>query len=63
MCCIVDSTQSTSVIWIFGHIQDAESPKEGWDNMVCFFAVNNTKARKTQLKTELNTLEKRESVC
>ena len=32
--------------------------KLGIYHMVCFFAVN-TKARKIQLKTELNTLEKR----
>ena len=51
------------MIWILGHIQDAESLMEAWDNMVCFFAVNYTKARKIQFKIELNTLEKRKSVC
>ena len=42
---------------ILGHIQDAMLPKEAWDSLVKLFAVN-TKARKLQFKTELNTLEK-----
>jgi hypothetical protein len=42
---------------MLGHIQDAMLPKEAWDSLVKLFAVN-TKARKLQLKTELNTLEK-----
>ena len=42
---------------MLGHIQDALLPKEAWDSLVIFFAVN-TKARKLLLKTELNTLEK-----
>jgi hypothetical protein len=42
---------------MLGHIQEAQSPKEAWDNLVSLFVVN-TKARKLQLKTELNTLEK-----
>ena len=41
---------------MLGHIQDALLPKEAWDSLVKLFAVN-TKARKLQLKTELNTLE------
>ena len=39
-----------------GHIQDSLLPKEAWDNLVKLFVIN-TKARKLQLKTELNTLE------
>ena len=42
---------------MLGHIQDTLLPKEAWDNLVKLFVVN-TKARKLQLKTELNTLEK-----
>ena len=42
---------------MLGHIQDALLPKEAWDSLVKLFVVN-TKARKLQLKTELNTLEK-----
>ena len=42
---------------MLGHIQETISPKEAWDSLVKLFAVN-TKARKLQLKTELNTLEK-----
>ena len=42
---------------MLGHIQDTLLPKEAWDSLVIFFAVN-TKARKLLLKTELNTLEK-----
>ena len=42
---------------MLGHIQDAMLPKEACDSLVKLFAVN-TKARKLQLKTELNTLGK-----
>ena len=42
---------------MIGHIQDANSPKEAWDNLVTLDVVN-TKARKLQLKTELNTVQK-----
>ena len=42
---------------MLGHIQDGLIPKEAWDNLVKLFEVN-TKARKLQLKTELNILEK-----
>ena len=41
-----------------GHIQNAKSPKEAWDNLIKDFAVN-TKARRMQLKNELHTIEKR----
>ena len=44
---------------IIGHIQDAKSPKEAWDNLIKFNA-NNTKARKIQLKNELNTIKRGE---
>ncbi|MCO5574513.1 hypothetical protein L7F22_028298 [Adiantum nelumboides] len=39
---------------IVGHIQDATSPKDAWDNLIAFNATN-TRARKIQLKNELNT--------
>ncbi|MCO5554790.1 hypothetical protein L7F22_008325 [Adiantum nelumboides] len=39
------------------HIQDATSPKQAWDMLVSFDTTN-TKARKMQLKTELNTVKK-----
>ena len=42
---------------MLGHIQDALLPKEAWDNLVKLFVIN-TKERKIQLKTKLNTLEK-----
>ncbi|MCO5590389.1 hypothetical protein L7F22_044359 [Adiantum nelumboides] len=41
---------------IVGHIQDVDSPKHAWDNLIAF-NVNNTRARKIQLKTELNTIK------
>ncbi|MCO5549891.1 hypothetical protein L7F22_003366 [Adiantum nelumboides] len=40
-----------------GHIQDADSPMDVWDNLVAFNATN-TRARKIQLKNELNTIKK-----
>ena len=42
---------------MLGHINDAMLPKEAWDSLVKLFTVN-TKGRKIQLKTQLNTLEK-----
>ncbi|MCO5612344.1 hypothetical protein L7F22_066611 [Adiantum nelumboides] len=42
---------------IVGHIQDANSPKDAWDNLIAFNATN-TRARKIQLKNELNTIKK-----
>ncbi|MCO5599958.1 hypothetical protein L7F22_054065 [Adiantum nelumboides] len=41
------------------HIQDATSPKQAWDTLVSVDTTN-TKARKIQLKNELNTIKKRE---
>ena len=40
------------------HIQDVEFPKEAWDKLVKFFATN-TKTKKNQLKTKLNTIERK----
>ncbi|MCO5567324.1 hypothetical protein L7F22_021014 [Adiantum nelumboides] len=42
---------------IVGRIQDADSPKDMWDNLNTFNATN-TRARKIQLKNELNTIKK-----
>ena len=42
---------------MIGHIQDATSPKEAWDRLLSFDTTN-TKARKLQLKNELNTVKK-----
>ncbi|MCO5550227.1 hypothetical protein L7F22_003709 [Adiantum nelumboides] len=42
---------------IVGHIQDADSPKDAWDNLIAFNATN-TRARKIQLKNGLNTIKK-----
>ncbi|MCO5546979.1 hypothetical protein L7F22_000419 [Adiantum nelumboides] len=42
---------------IVGHIEDANSPKDAWDNLIAFNATN-TRARKIQLKNELNTIKK-----
>ena len=42
---------------MIGHIQDANTPKEAWDRLVSF-ETTNTKARKIQLKNELNTVKK-----
>ncbi|MCO5596317.1 hypothetical protein L7F22_050378 [Adiantum nelumboides] len=42
---------------IVGHIQDVDSPKNAWDNLIAFNA-NNTRARKMQIKNKLNTIEK-----
>ncbi|MCO5548335.1 hypothetical protein L7F22_001792 [Adiantum nelumboides] len=47
------SVQDTMI----GHIQDATSPKQAWDKLVSFDTTN-TKARKIQLKNELNTVKK-----
>ncbi|MCO5579973.1 hypothetical protein L7F22_033840 [Adiantum nelumboides] len=47
------SVQDTMI----GHIQDAISPKQAWDRLVSVDTIN-TKARKIQLKNELNTVKK-----
>ncbi|MCO5567591.1 hypothetical protein L7F22_021285 [Adiantum nelumboides] len=47
------SVQDTMI----GHIQDATSPKQAWDRFVSVDTTN-TKARKIQLKNELNTVKK-----
>jgi SpoVK/Ycf46/Vps4 family AAA+-type ATPase len=39
------------------HIQDAKSPKQGWDTLVKMYSTN-TQARKMQLKQELHNLQK-----
>ncbi|MCO5599519.1 hypothetical protein L7F22_053625 [Adiantum nelumboides] len=44
---------------IVGHIQDTDSSEDAWDNLIAFNATN-TRARKTQLKNELNTIKKRD---
>ncbi|MCO5547562.1 hypothetical protein L7F22_044528 [Adiantum nelumboides] len=41
---------------IVGHIKDADSLKDAWDNLIAFNA-NNIRARKIQLKNELNTIK------
>ena len=43
---------------MIGHVQDVVSPKEAWDNLMKFFA-SNTRARKIQLKMDLNTVERK----
>ena len=43
---------------MIGHIQDTVSPKEAWDNLMKLFA-SNTRAKKIQLKMELNTVERK----
>ncbi|MCO5604479.1 hypothetical protein L7F22_058645 [Adiantum nelumboides] len=47
------SVQDTMI----GHIQDATSSKQTWDRLVSFDTTN-TKARKIQLKNELNIVKK-----
>ncbi|MCO5586121.1 hypothetical protein L7F22_040061 [Adiantum nelumboides] len=47
------SVQDTMI----GHIQDATSSKKAWDKLVSVDTTN-TKARKIQLKNELNTVKK-----
>ncbi|MCO5566304.1 hypothetical protein L7F22_019980 [Adiantum nelumboides] len=47
------SVQDTMI----GNIQDATSPKQAWDRLVSADTTN-TKARKIQLKNELNTVKK-----
>ncbi|MCO5596794.1 hypothetical protein L7F22_050864 [Adiantum nelumboides] len=42
---------------MIGHIQEATSPKQAWDKLVSVDTTN-TKARKIQLKNELNTVKK-----
>ncbi|MCO5558297.1 hypothetical protein L7F22_011876 [Adiantum nelumboides] len=37
--------------------KNADSPKDAWDNLIAFNATN-TRARKIQLKNELNTIKK-----
>ena len=43
---------------MIGNIQDAKSPKEVWDELVNQYETI-TKARKEQLKNELNTISKK----
>ncbi len=43
---------------MIGHIQDAHTPAEAWQNLVQMFQTN-TKARKLQLKQELHIVEKK----
>ncbi len=43
---------------MIGHIHDAHTPAEAWQNLVQMFQTN-TKARKLQLKQELHTMEKK----
>ena len=43
---------------MIGHIQDADSPKEAWDELVKIYETN-TKARKLQLKNYFNTVSKK----
>jgi len=43
---------------MIGHIQDAHTPTETWQNLVQMFQTN-TKARKLQLKQELHIVEKK----
>ena len=43
---------------MIGHIQDAMPPNEAWDILVQIFATN-TRARKIQLKNELNIVERK----
>jgi hypothetical protein len=43
---------------MIGHIQDAHTPAEAWQNLVQMF-LKNTKARKLQLKQELHIVEKK----
>ena len=47
------SVQDTMI----GHIQDATSLKQAWDTLLSFDTTN-TKARKLQLKNDLNTVKK-----
>ncbi|MCO5559754.1 hypothetical protein L7F22_013356 [Adiantum nelumboides] len=55
---IVESLTFVSVHdTMIGHIQDATSPKQAWDMLVSVDTTN-TKARKIQLKNELNTVKK-----
>ena len=42
---------------MIGHIQDADSPAIAWKNLVKMFETN-TKARKLQLKSELNNIKR-----
>ena len=42
---------------MIGHIQDAKSPKEAWENLVTVDQTH-TRARKMQLKDEPNTVKK-----
>ncbi|MCO5592102.1 hypothetical protein L7F22_046097 [Adiantum nelumboides] len=44
---------------IVGHIQDANSPQDAWNNLIAFNATN-TKARKIELKNYLNTTKKKD---
>ncbi|MCO5558523.1 hypothetical protein L7F22_012108 [Adiantum nelumboides] len=41
---------------IVGYIYDVDSPKDAWDNLIAFNATN-TRARKIQLKNELNLIK------
>ena len=43
---------------MIGHIQDADSPKEAWAELVKIYETN-TKARKLQLKNDFNTISKK----
>jgi hypothetical protein len=43
------------------HIQDAKSPKQGWDTLVKMYNTN-TQACKMQLKQELHNLQKNKNI-
>ena len=43
---------------MIGHIQDAETPKEAWDELVKIYKTN-TKARKLHLKNNFNMVSKK----
>ena len=43
---------------MIGHVQDVVSPKKAWDSLMKLFA-SNTRAKKIQLKIELNTVERK----
>ncbi|MCO5590791.1 hypothetical protein L7F22_044766 [Adiantum nelumboides] len=59
------------MVWDFAHnedttiaididitcLRDANSPNDAWDNLIAFNAID-TRARKIQLKNELNTIKK-----
>ena len=55
---VISQNMSNSIV---GHIQDLSCAKDVWDTLERFY-ITNTRARKIQLKNELNNMKKERSM-